>query len=226
MTVRQLEVTAYAVVNELEQPATGASAELRYVSGHCGQRWVDHLAERRIVPSNDRYIPRHVKTHFMGDTKTCDGKYVALVDERRRPFGAGQQPPSDVSSCLGAEVRRGDYRDKAKLLNRCQVRRIADLGLEKVRHATHTANTPVPERGQIADGADFNLRFILPDCWQRVGRARAGKYYRWEAELDQGTGPGVVDTQVNHEYAVDAPLATPATVHFQLILQAVHYLDG
>ena len=91
LAVRQLEVTALAVVDKFEEAPARPSAQTGDVPGDSRERGMDDLAERRVVPGDDRHVPGDMETHFVGHPETGDREHVAFVDKRRWPLWADQQ---------------------------------------------------------------------------------------------------------------------------------------
>src|SRR5260221_12148059 len=70
-----------------EEPAACSGSVGRDVPSHRGQRWIDDLAEQRVVPRDDGYVVGHREAHLLRDAEPLDREQVAVEDERGRSLG-------------------------------------------------------------------------------------------------------------------------------------------
>ena len=66
----------------------------------------------------------------------------------------------------------------------------------------------MPERGQVTDRSNHDLRFVLPDRWYGVRPAGTRQYDGRETEARERIRPRVVYPQVDDEDAASRPFST------------------
>ncbi len=97
--------------------------------------------------------------------------------------------------------------------------------VDELLEPRNAGDPPVAEGRQVFDRLRDERGLVMPDGRQCAALERAADDDGRKTELGELVHPRVDDPEVDHEHAVDAPLAPPAPVDGDLLVEARHELQ-
>ena len=83
---------------------------------------MDHLADQRVVPTDDREIVRDGEAHLLRDPETGHGEEVAVEEDRARRCRRREELARRAGAALGAVVRLDRLALESELADRVEER--------------------------------------------------------------------------------------------------------